>query len=186
MEVRSAHKHDVAKDILLLLHSGSLLTPAMFEVDRLRQTLHKYWRLSRHSPTQLRRSLKYLLTRELLRIRDEEGLKVFELTEKGARKVARFEFEDMAIPIPLQWDSKWRLVLFDIPETKKSARNALSIYLKSMGFAKLQDSVWIHPYPCDKEVGTLRHALGLADHLRVIVAESIENDTSLREHFHLA
>jgi len=185
MRIRSAHKHDVAKDILLIIHRGSLLTPTMFDVDRIRQTLHKFWRLSRHSPGQLRRSLKYLTARDLIRPEEQDGLKVFSLTENGKRKVARFELEDLSIPIPLRWDSKWRMVLFDVPEGRKSARNSLSIHLKSMGFTKLQDSVWVHPFPCEKEVTALRHALDLSEHLRIIVAESIENDAALCEHFHL-
>jgi DNA-binding transcriptional regulator PaaX len=186
MQIRSAHKHDVAKDILLLLHGGSLLTLSMFAPDRIRTTLHKYWRLSRHSPAQLRRTLKYLLSRELIKFHDEDGLKVLNLTDKGRRKVSHFELEDTAIPIPLKWDGKWRMILFDVPESKKSARNALSLYLKSMGFIKMQDSVWIHPYSCEKEVSTLRHALNLGEHLRIIVADSLENDAILREHFHLS
>lgn len=186
MKIRSAHKHDVAKDILTIIHLGNLLTPAMFNPDRLRQTVHKYWRLSRHSPSQLRRSLKYLVNHQLIRVKDEEGFKVFALTNKGSRKVTRFELEDMAISIPLKWDGKWRLVLFDIPETKKSARNTLSLTLRSLGLYKLQDSVWVHPYPLEKAIATLRHALDLSDHIRLIVADSIENDQQLKEHFHLS
>lgn len=185
MLVRSAHKHDVAKDILLILHSGSMLTPAMFEAAKLRQTLHKFWRLQRHSPAQLRRSLKYLLSRELIDVKDEDGFRFFSITGKGQRKVSRFELEDLAISIPLKWDGKWRMILFDVPEGKKSARNALSLTLRSMGFWKLQDSVWVHPYDCEREVTTLRHALNLSDHVRLIVAESLEGDQPLREHFHL-
>jgi len=185
MQIRSAHKHDVAKDILMILHSGSMLTPAMFEADKLRQTLHKFWRLQRHSPAQLRRSLKYLLTRALIEVKDDDSFRFFSITEKGQRKVSRFELEDLSIAIPLKWDGKWRMILFDVPEGRKSARNALSLALRSMGFWKLQDSVWVHPYNCEKEVTTLRHALDLSDHVRLITADSVENDTALKEHFHL-
>ncbi len=186
MLVRSAHKHDVAKDILLILHSGSILTPAMFEADKLRQTLHKFWRLQRHSPAQLRRSLKYLLSHSLIEAKDDDEFFFYSLTDKGRRKVSRFELEDLAISIPLKWDGKWRIILFDVPEDKKSARNALSLALRSMGFWKLQDSAWVHPYDCAKEVTTLRHTLDLSLYVRLIIADSIENDTALKEHFHLS
>jgi phenylacetic acid degradation operon negative regulatory protein len=46
-----------------------------------------------------------------------------------------------------RWDGRWRLVLFDVPEAQRSARNKLRRYLQDRGFGYLQNSVWITPYP---------------------------------------
>jgi len=43
------------------------------------------------------------------------------------------------------WDGCWRMVLFDVPEARSSARNKLRRYLQSRGFGYLQNSVWITP-----------------------------------------
>ena len=49
------------------------------------------------------------------------------------------------------WDGRWRLVLFDVPEARSSARNKLRRYLQSRGFGYLQNSVWITPDPVSEE-----------------------------------
>jgi phenylacetic acid degradation operon negative regulatory protein len=49
------------------------------------------------------------------------------------------------------WDGRWRVVLFDVPETRSSTRNKLRRYLRSRGFGYLQNSAWITPDPVDRE-----------------------------------
>lgn len=46
-----------------------------------------------------------------------------------------------------RWDRYWRLVLFDVPESRSSTRNTLRRYLRARGFGYLQNSVWITPHP---------------------------------------
>lgn len=41
------------------------------------------------------------------------------------------------------WDGKWRVVIFDIPEEKRIIRNLFRRNLKKWGFKYLQKSVWI-------------------------------------------
>lgn len=50
-----------------------------------------------------------------------------------------------------RWDGRWRLVLFDVPEAKSSARNKLRHYLQKRGFGYLQNSVWITPDQVNEE-----------------------------------
>jgi len=54
------------------------------------------------------------------------------------------------------WDGCWRLVLFDVQESKRSDRIKLQRQLRRLWFGYLQDSVWISPDPAD----ALRKALG--------------------------
>ncbi len=51
----------------------------------------------------------------------------------------------------LQWDGRWRLVLFDVPEASRGARNKLRRYLQERGFGYLQNSVWITPDPVTEQ-----------------------------------
>lgn len=44
------------------------------------------------------------------------------------------------------WDGKWRLFLFDIPETESSRRRQLTRSLTKAGCGCLQGSVWISPF----------------------------------------
>jgi phenylacetic acid degradation operon negative regulatory protein len=50
-----------------------------------------------------------------------------------------------------RWDGRWRLVLFDVPESRSVARNKLRHFLQSRGFGYLQNSVWITPDPVKEE-----------------------------------
>lgn len=44
------------------------------------------------------------------------------------------------------WDGYLYLVSYDIPETKHASRNLLRQYLKQVGCALLQESLWVTPY----------------------------------------
>lgn len=50
------------------------------------------------------------------------------------------------------WDRTWRLVIFDVEEKSKRDRDSLRWKLKELGFAMLQESVWISPLPLEKEL----------------------------------
>ena len=43
------------------------------------------------------------------------------------------------------WDGRWRLVLFDLPESHRRQRDRLRHYLRHRGFGYLQNSAWITP-----------------------------------------
>lgn len=43
------------------------------------------------------------------------------------------------------WDGRWRMVLFDVPETRREVRIRFWRYLRRCGFGYLQNSVWITP-----------------------------------------
>ncbi|HEY4474939.1 MAG TPA: CRISPR-associated endonuclease Cas2 [Candidatus Paceibacterota bacterium] len=72
-----------------------------------------------------------------------------------------------------KWDKKWRVVIFDIPEELHKNRNQLRAKLKNLGFYMLQKSVFVIPYPCEKELGYVCKNLKIADYVDVILAESV-------------
>ena len=56
----------------------------------------------------------------------------------------QMETEKIAIE-KRRWDRRWRIVIFDIPERRKSVRAKLRRFMQEYGFVRLQDSVWIYP-----------------------------------------
>jgi DNA-binding transcriptional regulator PaaX len=50
-----------------------------------------------------------------------------------------------------RWDGHWRLVVFDVPESRRAMRDKLRSYLHLRGFGYLQNSVWITPDPMGVE-----------------------------------
>jgi phenylacetic acid degradation operon negative regulatory protein len=90
------------------------------------------------------------------------------------------------IPEPLFWDGKWRMVMFDIREERKRAREQLRVLLTGAGFWRIQDSVWVYPYPCDDFIALVRaHLRSGTGEMLSFVAEALEADRKLREHFKL-
>jgi len=55
------------------------------------------------------------------------------------------------------------MLLFDIAEKRKVTREALRGKLKELGFYQLQKSVWLHAFPCEKEMALLRDFFGLEE-----------------------
>ena len=89
----------------------------------------------------------------------------------------------MQIKKPVKWDNIWRIVIFDIPEQNKKAREAFRSHLKRLNFYSLQKSVFVHPYNCKEEIDFLKHDLGIANFITYLEARHIDNQNLLRNHF---
>lgn len=107
------------------------------------------------------------------------------LTEKGRKRFLKYKLDDMEISIPRRWDGLWRLVIFDIPEKKKRARNALREKLKELGFSELQKSVFVFPYECQNEIDFIIEVFEIRSYVRYAVMKSITNEAELKLKFEL-
>lgn len=108
------------------------------------------------------------------------------LTDKGRTMIDKVYANEYRIPEPAFWDGKWRVVMFDIREKRRRTRSQLRSLLMGAGFLRLQDSVWVYPYPCDEFIGLVRaHLKSGTGEMLSFVAEALESDKKLREHFRL-
>ena len=105
------------------------------------------------------------------------------LTDHGKDKVIKYMIADFKIFIPEKWDKKWRIVVFDIPNEKKTARDILASKLKKLGFIRLQKSIFVFPYDCQKEIDYLREVYEIKPFVQYIVAESIDTEVVLMDYF---
>ena len=116
----------------------------------------------------------------------EEGEKVkIILTEIGKKRILRYKLEDMKIKKPKKWDGSWCIVAFDIPESKKVARNALDQKMKELGLLPFQKSLWIYPYECKDEIDFIANFFEVGKYVHYIVTKNITNDELLRQRFNL-
>lgn len=131
-------------------------------------------------------SFNYLKKRGLIEIQKVGHDIAISLTEEGKKLAGKYQIDDLEISKPKKWDKKWRIVIFDIPNSKGVLRNIFRKKLKEFGFYSLQKSTWVYPYPCQEEIRFLREFLGL-DRRQVQVLEvfKLEHDEFLREHFKL-
>lgn len=123
----------------------------------------------------------------LIYITGEGRKREIHLTTQGEKKIEALYAGAYVIPLPAQWDGKWRIVMFDVPEKRKKVRDTLRMLLRSAGFIHFQDSAWIQPYPCDELVTLLRSHLGSGKgEIRYLTASFIdESDYAFRKHFNL-
>lgn len=129
----------------------------------------------------VRSSASRLVSRGLLKFNG----KYYELTEEGQKLLRKFQIADYKLNHPKRWDRKWRLVIFDIPEKKRWARDRVRNIFVSAGFYRLQDSVWVYPFDCEDIIGLLKTDFGVGKDVLYVIADEIENDKHLREYFGL-
>ncbi len=108
------------------------------------------------------------------------------LTEQGQRKLELLDLQDWKLEKPKKWDGRWRMLIFDIPETKRGIRQKLRTTLLYIGFIRLQDSVWIYPYDCEDLISLLKVDFQVGKDLLYVIADSVENDRSFRKSFGLS
>lgn len=108
------------------------------------------------------------------------------LTEKGELAAALLGKGRLLPQKPKRWDGKWHLLIFDIPERRRSIRAKIRMTLITLGFIRLQDSVWVYPYDCEDLIVLLKADAKAGKDVLYVIADRIENDRSLRRHFALA
>ncbi len=107
------------------------------------------------------------------------------LTEKGGGALRALELQNYAQKRPRRWDRKWRVLIFDIPEYRKGLRDKVRRTLETIGFTRLQNSVWVYPYDCEDFVTLLKADFRIGKDLLYLIVDSIEGDRNLRESFQL-
>lgn len=115
---------------------------------------------------------------------DKEGKLV--LTGKGKHYADKLESKDrLNLQVPKRWDGRWRIVIFDVWERRRPVRDRLRSLLGKIGFIKVQDSVWAYPYDCEELLVFIKTELKLGSGMLYLIAEGIEGDAWLRQHFKL-
>jgi len=182
---------NISKDIILYIALAGIVSVAatspyfFINIAKLILKDKKYFK-NKYDENKVAQALERLKRNKVVILSEKDGEFVVELTDKGKRKVKQIKLESMKIETPKFWDKKWRIVIFDIPEKqKKRARNALREKLQKLEFYQLQKSVWVHSYPCEKEIQFLCELFDIYRFVNIITADKIYNDIKLRNYFKL-
>lgn len=126
----------------------------------------------------LGRIIKRLEKQEMVSISETGKGFSLEITDKGKKRLLEYDFENMELKNKRR-DGKWRLVIFDIPEDKKSSRDVFRRKLLDLDFVKLQESVFASVYPCKNEIDFMCHFLGISDFVTIALVNKIERGEHL-------
>jgi DNA-binding transcriptional regulator PaaX len=77
------------------------------------------------------------------------------------------------------------LVIYDIPHSKKAARDALRRKLRELGFFEWQKSVFIYPYPCREQIDFIIEFFDIRPYVRQADIINPTNEAELLLHFGL-
>ena len=120
----------------------------------------------------------------LVRIVKKSGRELLQITERGRKKLVEFNIDTISIKEG-KWDDTWKLVIFDIPEKYRTARDVLRSKLKEIGFVKMQKSVWICPYECQDEISYICQIYSVEEYVNYVIAKKIDNEEYFKNKFEL-
>lgn len=110
---------------------------------------------------------------ELVEIKGEKWLKI---TPKGRLKLIKKKFLG-------EWDGFWRIVAFDIEETRKKTRDVFREKLGLLGCQPIQKSVWITPHDISAELEDLMDILDLEDNVDYFISKAVTGEEKYLEMF---
>ena len=176
----------VNKKVLLLLSGGLALslTRRPDAYFRIVKNITKEWK--KINERSLRESIRKLYQSKIINYRENsDGTVELILTEVGKKRSLVYDLDKLKINKPPKWDGLWRMVIFDIPEDKKSARMALASKLKELEFYPIQKSVFIHPYECKDEIDFIVELFDIVPCVRFLRVKDIDVELDLKNKFKL-
>lgn len=181
MHSMKKYKHgEIAEIILSTLLVAGFLAIAVTMPNAVQ--LFKYFKpKNAYDRARVKQSIGHLERRGLV-MRKGGG---FILTTKGARKATHYKIKSMRITRQKIWDKKWRIIMFDIPEKKRSARRAINYTLRRIGCVSYQKSVFITPFPCESEIDLVGNYFEIRKHIKLILADKIEGGDVFKKTFNI-
>ena len=174
----------IQRTILNLVATAGILSVALVAPNAL-QVL-KVFGIDRKTLKNKRRSIdnsrQKLVEKGLLKYSKGGFLSLTPLGEKTLRKIESIDYQ---INKPKKWDKKWRVLIFDIKERNRGLRDKIRRTLISIGFIRLQNSVWVFPYDCEDLITLLKADFEIGKEVLYIIADKIENEKSLLNIFGL-
>ncbi len=141
------------------------------------RAMREFESLQQISDEQLHNVAKYIVGKKYITLRkNSRGRAEIVLTENGKKSYQSAAIRNLKPPTQEPWDRKWRIVLFDIPNYSKRARDAFAATLKRLGFLPMQKSVFLCPYPCEEELEVVADFFGVSDNIDIIVADRLTRE----------
>ena len=174
MQTQTRSKYGaISKLILKLIAAGALtgLVGLSYDPDK---TFRSVSGLVEYGDEQIKRCLLYLRMQRYIKYSPEENESPLIITKKGLRRLSAHNAKDkLTGVIKKRWDHLWRLVAFDVPETKKYLRDAFRQDLINYGFFPLQKSIYITPFACEEEIRELARKHHIGQNVLVSVTPNI-------------
>lgn len=181
----SGTSKDLGKNILLTLAVSGVVVLAVTSPGLgyvLKEINNK--KFAKYKSHRINQAVKRLEKQKVISIQEIDDKIQIKLLEKGKNRVLSYKLEGMVLKNK-NWDKKWRIIIFDIPENKKIAREFLRNKMKELGFYQLQKSVLITPWKCQDEIDFIKHFYNVGEFVTYIEAESFDDEEKLKKYFQI-
>ncbi len=161
----SVHKKSLSFNILLSLEKA---VDGFIRIEEFSHHGHLYADERPLRKSDIAQALSRLRERKLVNEeRSDNGEIIMKLTDEG-RDVLGSDLWNES-----DWDGKWRIVIWDIPEQKRVIRNLFRRNLKKWGFKHLQKSVWISKMNVYNKMQNYIKDLGIDEWVTIVEANKI-------------
>lgn len=158
------------------------MAPNIFSAFKLKKDDREY----DYNRKRVQESIYYLRKKKLVTlIEQRDGKTLIKITKHGIEKITQYAIRDLILIPHQQWDRKWRVVVFDIPERFRKARVSLGKKLKELGFFQFQRSVFIYPYPAEDEILFIAAFFGVEQYVEILTVDQMLHDEELKKFFKL-
>jgi len=182
------------KEVLILLGAGAFLAASIIfpglpmvakpfinaAKEANRNKRQKEW--EKFNLWRLRQVVKRMQSSKLVEIKEEKSIPIIKITQKGKQKLLRYKIDEMALD-ESSWDGKWRLIIYDVANTKRAHSEMFRTMLNKLKFLKLQRSVYLTPFKCEDEIEYLRLLFGIGNEVQILKVGSLENEMAYRRYF---
>lgn len=167
----------------LLLSLFDFATP-FFQASRIyRQSVNKYLESRSMDRSEFLTKLRYWQRQGYIDYFVEGKERYAELTLEGV-KCLKDTDDEIEIKRPKKWDGKWRVVVFDVPEDCKRKRDVLRSKLRTLGFYRIQMSVYVYPFECSEAIRGISSRLNIRKFVLIMISEIIENEKKIINAFY--
>jgi len=133
----------------------------------------------------VKRALKRLEKRKLISL-EKKGEEVeVKVLEDGREEVLKYSIKQL-LKLKKEnknWNKKWFIVIFDVPESERNKRDYLRNFLTTIGFQPYQQSVYIYPFECKKEINLIKKMVEGGKYISYFVADEIEEERLFKKLF---
>ena len=182
------------KEVLILLGAGAFLAASIIfpglpmvakpfinaAKEANRNKRQKEW--EKFNLWRLRQVIKRMQNSKLVEVKEEKGIPIIKVTQKGKQKLLRYKIDEMVLD-ESNWDGKWRLIIYDVQTGKRANSEMFRIMLNKLKFLKLQRSVYLSPFKCEDEIEYLRLLFEIGNEVQILKVGSLENETAYRRYF---
>ena len=183
-------KNISTKDFLRFLAAGGVVIAAFIAPNAvkgfkflLKDNNFVSWK--KFNDSRVKQLTSRLKNRGLIKSRIKNRKLIITLTKKGKQRVLDYDIDSIELKKHKKWDGRWRIVLFDIPESEKAARDALRCKFKFLGMHQLQKSAFVYPYNCREEILYVANFYEVADHIFYLEAKIYDIEEKLKRVFEI-